>query len=165
MIAPRLRRCQTGLAMLDFSIQVRSDAVADLLDRLHRGMDDLQPVMDGIGQELESRISGRFETETDPMGQPWEPWAPSTRESYPDDGNGRILDRLGDMLDSLTHTPDTNSVRVGFGDPKAAYHEWGTWKMARRGMLFSDPDAGELGPDDEAAILDILDVWLQDLIG
>lgn len=150
--------------MIDFSVQVRSDAVTDLLDRLNRGMDDMQSVMDSIGQELESRISGRFETETDPLGQSWEPWAQRTRENYPDDGNGRILDCYGDMLASLTHTADSDSVRIGFGDPKAAYHEWGTWKMPRRGMLFADPDAGELGPDDEAAILDILNVWLDDLI-
>jgi len=30
-------------------------------------------------------------------------------------------------------------------------------------LLFADPDAGALSPDDEAAVLDILGVWLNDL--
>lgn len=149
--------------MVEVTGSVQSAAVLDVLRRLQRGMNDLKPVMDSIGQELESRISGRFETETDPLGQSWEPWAPWTRENYPDDGNGRILDRYGDMLSSLTHAADSDSVRVGFGDPKATFHEWGTWKMPRRGILFADPDEGELGPEDEAAILDILGVWIDEL--
>lgn len=150
--------------MIDFSVQVRSEAVLEVLDRLRRGVADMRPVMDTIGMELEGRISGRFETETDPLGQAWEPWAPWTRANYPEDGNGRILDRYGDMLASLTHSADSESTRVGFGDPKAVFHEWGTWKMPRRGLLFADPDAGELGAGDEAAILDILGVWLDDLV-
>jgi len=36
--------------------------------------------------------------------------------------------------------------------------------MPRRGMLFADPDTGELGAQDEAAVLDILGVWLDDLM-
>lgn len=150
--------------MLDFNVHVDSQVVRDVLGRLYRGLEDMHPVMDSIGQELESLVSGRFETETDPLGQPWEPWAPQTRASYPEDGNGRILDRYGDMLASLNHTADSHSTRVGFGDAKAVFHEWGTWKMPRRGMLFADPDAGVLGADDEAAVLDILHVWLDDLV-
>jgi phage gpG-like protein len=43
---------------------------------------------------------------------------------------------------------------VGFGQPYAAYHEFGTKKMIRRGTLFADPKKGELAPDDEKVILD-----------
>ena len=35
--------------------------------------------------------------------------------------------------------------------------------MERRGMLLADPDQGTLGKEDEAAVLDVLDVWLTDL--
>ena len=150
--------------MISLSVEVSSQALQDYLARLRQGMTNMRPVMDSIGMELESRISARFETETDPTGQPWEVWAPWTRENYPDDGNRRLLDRYGDMLASLTHSADATSVRVGFGDPKAAFHEWGTWKMPRRGLLFADPDTGELGAQDEAAVLDILGVWLDDLM-
>jgi len=156
--------------MIDLSVEVHSEALDAVLAKLLRGMKNLTPVMDSIGQELESRISGRFETETDPNGNAWAPWAESTRESYPEDGNARILDRYGDMLRSLNHQADSSSVRAGFGaaaskagDVYAVYHEWGTWKMPRRGLLFDDPDAGTLGKEDEAAVLDILEVWLADL--
>ena len=156
--------------MIELTVDVSSKPVTDVLARLLRGMKDLTPVMGSIGQELESRISGRFESESDPLGQKWAPWAPSTKENYPKDGNHRILDRYGDMLRSLSHQADSSSVRVGFGavaskagDVYAVYHEWGTWKMPRRGLLMADPDNGTLGPEDEAAVLDILGVWLADL--
>lgn len=157
--------------MIELSVDVASKPVTDSLARIVRGMGNLQPVMDSIGQELESRVSGRFETETDPLGRGWAPWAPSTRENYPKDGHGRILDRYGDMLRSLNHDADRDSVRVGFGavaskagDAHAVYHEFGTRKMPRRGLLMADPDAGTLGSGDEAAVLDILQVWLADLV-
>lgn len=156
--------------MIELSVDVTSKPVTDVLTRIARGMRNLKPVMDSIGQELESRVSGRFETQTDPLGRRWAPWAPSTVENYPKDGHGRILDRYGDMVRSLSHEPDHESVRVGFGavaskarDVSAVYHEWGTWKMPRRGLLMADPDQGTLAKDDEAAVLDILQVWLADL--
>lgn len=133
------------------------------LAQLKRRMGNLTPVMQSIGMELESRISGRFESRTDPSGSAWAPWAQSTADSYPDGGNRRLLDRYGDMLASLSHQADATSVRVGFGQPYAAFHEWGTQHMPRRGLLFADPDAGTLAQGDEAAVLDILGVWLDGL--
>lgn len=158
--------------MIELRPEISSKQVTDSLARIMRGLSDLQPVMDSIGQELESRVSARFETETDPLGRPWAPWADSTRENYPANGHGRILERYGDMVRSLNHDADSDSVRVGFGavagkagDAYAAYHEWGTERMPRRGLLMADPDAGTLGPGDEEAVLDILQVWLDDLAG
>ena len=146
------------------TITADDKAFRDSLAQLYRGMGNLTPVMQSIGMELESRISGRFESRTDPSGNAWAPWAQSTVDSYPDGGNRRLLDRYGDMLASLSHQADATSVRVGFGQPYAAFHEWGTEHMPRRGLLFSDPDAGTLAEGDEAAVLDILGVWLDDLI-
>ena len=137
-----------------------SDTVRAHLDGLRQRMGDLSEVMDNIGMRLESRVSARFETRTDPNGDPWEPWAPSTKAHYPEDGNKRLLDRYGDMLDKLSYSSDATSATVGFGNPVATYHEWGTEHMPRRGMLFADPDAGTLGTDDEAEVLDILSAWI-----
>ncbi|MES2948634.1 MAG: phage virion morphogenesis protein [Pseudomonadota bacterium] len=149
------------------TVTVNSKPVDDLLTQLLGRMDDLQPAMQGIGQELNSRISARFETRSDPMGRAWAPWAESTRENYPKDGRGLLLERYGDMLKSLNFQADSTAVRVGFGavaskkgDVYAAYHEWGTVKMPRRGLLFADPDAGTLAPGDEAAVLDIISGFL-----
>lgn len=134
------------------------------LEQLKRRLGNLKPVMQSIGMELESRISGRFESRTDPSGSAWAPWAQSTLDSYPDDGNRRLLDRYGDMLASLNHQANATSVRVGFGQTYAAFHEFGTDSMPRRGLLFADPNAGTLAEDDEAAVLDILGMWLTDLL-
>lgn len=142
------------------SIEVKSDTITPYLERLRARAGDLRQPLDEIGAALETRISGRFETESDPTGAPWAPWAESTRESYPDDGNGRILDRYGDMLASLNHQVDGDSVLVGFGQDYAAFHEFGTERMPRRGLIFEDPEAGTLASDDEQAVLDILERWL-----
>ena len=130
------------------------------LAALYRRLGDLTPVMQSIGMEMESRISGRFETRTDPSGKSWAPWADSTLESYPEDGNRQLLDRYGDMLLSLNHKADATSVRIGFGKPYAAFHEWGTKHMPRRGLVFADPDAGTLAKGDEDAVLDIIGIYL-----
>lgn len=143
------------------TVSISNTGVQDVLRELQARLGNLRPAMEAIGQELESRVSGRFETETDPNGHPWAPWAPATVASYPDDGNRRILDRYGDMLGSLNHQADADSVRVGFGVDVAAYHEWGTVHMPRRGLLMDDPDAGTLAPDDEVAVLEILQTFLE----
>jgi len=64
------------------------------------------------------------------------------------------------MLSSLNHRADSDSVRIGFGSPIATFHEWGTVRMPRRGLLTDDPDAGTLAPNDEVAVLSILDTFL-----
>lgn len=134
--------------------------LAELADRLG----DLTPVMESIGQRLETRISARFETESDPAGVPWAPWSPAYAANYPKDGNRRILDRYGSkvasLLGSLSWEADSSSVRVGFGQDYSTFHEFGTKRMPRRGLLFEDPEAGTLAPDDEQAVLDLLLEWL-----
>lgn len=144
------------------TVTIESQQLNDYLVRLFDRTTDLSQPMSDIGAVLESRIQGRFETQTDPNGIAWHPWAPSTRANYPEDGNHRLLDRYGDMLRSLSWSADSTSVTVGFGQPYAAYHEWGTKHMPRRGMLFSVPDAGTLGADDERLVLDLLQGWLND---
>lgn len=145
------------------TVDVNDSGFRAYLQQLDRRLGDLTPVMQSIGMALESNISGRFEARTDPGGHPWAPWAQSTLADYPKDGNRRLLDRYGDMLASLSHQADARSVWVGFGKDYATYHEWGTEHMPRRGLLFDDPDAGTLGPEDEATVLDVLQAFLNDL--
>lgn len=142
------------------SITLLDAPVLDVLHDLTRKIDDMTPVMDSIGQEMETRVSDRFETQTDPMGVVWSPWADSTKAYYPEDGNGQLLDRYGDMLASLGHQADSSSVAYGFAMPYAAYHEFSTKHMPRRGMLTADPEAGTLSPSDQAAVLDIIQLFL-----
>lgn len=142
-------------------IQVNSQSVMDALNRLIQRGQYLHPVMDAIGQRLEERVSNRFESKTDPSGHPWAPWKPSTVKSYPKDGNRSLLDRYGDMLASLSHQAGDDYVVVGFGQPHALFHERGTGKMQRRGMLLADPVAGVLGQEDERDILELVTHYLE----
>lgn len=156
------------------TITVDDSAFRATMRRLQEGMADLTPVMERIGNTLETNTRNRFETRTDPNGQAWKPWAAKTLKYYPfagtkyvneDDGpaNGKLLDRHGRMLRVLSYEADSNSVRVGFDMPYATYHEHGTKKMPRRGMLMGNPDAGTLGQADERAVIDILNGFLQGL--
>ena len=126
------------------------------IQRLLTRLGDLTPAMAGIDTELEAAVSRRFETTTDPLGHPWAAWAPSTLKDYPADGNHTLLDRYGDMLDSLNSSHTRDTATVGFGVPYAAYHEWGTEHMPRRGPLMADPDAGTLSPGDTERVLEVL---------
>ncbi|MDR2092330.1 MAG: phage virion morphogenesis protein [Azoarcus sp.] len=137
---------------LDFSVGELHDTLAWLEARLG----DMRPLYVAIGGEMESRIGERFEQQRDPFGALWKEWAPATVASYPSDGNGRILDRYSDMLNSLNWRATGKDVLVGFGVPYATYHEHGTNKMPRRGLLFADPDARTLAPADNDAVIDCL---------
>lgn len=142
------------------TIRIDDQALLEFLGGLRHKIDDMTPVMDSIGTEMETRVSNRFETQTDPMGVAWSPWAESTKASYPEDGNGRLLDRYGDMLASLNHQADESSVTYGFGMTYAVYHEFGTKRMPQRGLLTADPESGTLSDSDEAAILDVISRYL-----
>lgn len=141
------------------TITVDDTAFRQHIARLQERLGDLTKVMTGIGQEMETRIANRFETATDPGGTPWAPWAESTIASYPPDGNHRLLDRTPrvGMREGLSWAADATSVRVGFDKLYAQYHEFGTKKMPRRGLLFAIPETGQLAPDDERAVLEILE--------
>ena len=153
------------------TIAIDDEAFRDLLQTLQGRLQDMTPAMTGIGAEMESRVSRRFETRTDPTGKPWEKWADATDKSYPRpgtpaaikagrSGNARLLDCYGDMLQGLSYQADANSVRVGFDQSYASFHEFGTRRMPRRGLLMANPQAGPLAPDDERAVLDVLSDFL-----
>lgn len=156
-------------------IQIDDREVRAALDRLQRRLADMTPVMRAIATELEARVEARFETATDPARRPWAPLKPSTLAAYLNRGKGnrkkdgsltkkgaqrlssrRPLYDTGDLLGSLTSSATRSEARVGFGQPYAAFHEYGTKKMPRRGLLMADPNAGTLGDADRAAVLDIL---------
>ena len=141
------------------SITINDRLVVEFLEELGKKAGNLRGLMDEIGQQMETRVSNRFETRTDPSGAPWIQWADSTVASYPDDGNGTLLDRYGDMLDSLGHQADDSSVTYGFAQPYAAYHEFGTTRMPRRGLLTENPEAGTLSADDQRAVLETIEAY------
>lgn len=146
------------------TIQANTPTVLQALRELEQRMTDMTPVMREIGTRLESRVRARFETETDPLGNAWAPWEasydPAQGGNRPTGGNETILDLSGHMLGDMSWSADSKSVTIGFAHEYAQYHEYGTSKMKRRGMLFANPDTGQLAPDDEAEILDVIQNFL-----
>ncbi|MBP7647322.1 MAG: phage virion morphogenesis protein, partial [Comamonas sp.] len=49
--------------------------IREHIAHLQAKLGDMTEPLVSIGMELESRISARFESRTDPSGDPWEPWA------------------------------------------------------------------------------------------
>lgn len=157
------------------SITLDDREVRRALERLSKLLADMTPVMRAIATELEARVEQRFETATDPSGRPWAPLASSTISAWLDRSKGnrrrdgsltkkgrqrlasrRPLYDTGDMLGSLTSSYTRDEATVGFGVTYAAYHEYGTRRMPRRGLLMADPIARTLGEADRSALLDIL---------
>ena len=68
------------------------------------------------------------------------------------------------MLQGLSYQAEAGSVRVGFDQGYATFHEFGVEfgkrRMPRRGLLMANPQAGTLAPDDERAVLDVLGDFL-----
>lgn len=153
---------------MTIGLQLKIDGIAEIereLQRIETRGGDLARAHENIGAVLESRVNQRFDAKADPSGAAWAPHMASTRERYDRaDTNkrgklkrrGTLLRRTGLMLDSLSHIADARGATVGFGRPYALYHETGTRRMARRGMLMDDPLAGRLSNDDADAVLDIL---------
>lgn len=158
-----------------FTVKVNNSRFGAPLAELAQRLGDPAEVLESIGNLLETSVRGRAARAVDPDGGRWAPWADSTRENYPfagtefaavdGPGNGRLLDRYGTMLGSLSYQVGTDSVVVGFGQDYAVFHEWGTKHMPRRGLLMSDPDAGTLGADDVADVLGLINDWLDELLG
>lgn len=147
-------------------IEVQNETVTRALADLAGRLTDMSAPMRAIAAILEENVRRRFATETDPEGKRWAPHAPATVQSYPKQGNRRLLDRYGDMLRSLNSQSDATSATIGFSavtskhngqrTAYAVYHEFGTKKMPARKMLFADPKTGQIAPADETEILKIL---------
>lgn len=154
-------------------LRIQDDAVQSYVDTLFERLGDLTPLMEDIGASIERNVELRFDTKRDPAGQPWVPLSPRTRAQYdradrrPARGGGveiarrgTLLERTGLMRDSLTYAATSDQVEIGFGRPYAAFHELGTSRMPRRGLLTADPTTGELGEDDRRSVLDLLQSYL-----
>ena len=83
---------------------------------------DLTPVMAAFGDHLIQETVGRFETERDPEGQPWEPLAAVTLAMKKNDS---ILSESTDLRNSFSRKAGKRSVKMGTDRPYAAVHQWG----------------------------------------
>jgi phage gpG-like protein len=118
-------------------------------------------MLESMAQRYQERIDFRLDTKVDPSGTAWSPIKQSTKDRYATQnsqvgnggGRGSLLVRTGLMRASLSRQVLARSVLVGFGRSYAIHHEFGTKYMQRRGMMFSDPQSGQLSQADIDAML------------
>lgn len=131
-------------------------------------------LIDAVASKYIALIDRRFGEKYDPNGKKWDPIKPSTkrallaRASLSGDGSipGTLLDRGNPgMHSSLTRATLGNAVVVGFSRPYALYHEFGTKFMARRGLMFGDPNTGQISEPDLKALTTTADKFIRQLTG
>ena len=131
------------------------EAVAMLRQAIDR-LDHTEPLMWRIAALLENNVQMRFDQKVDPNGVSWEKIKDSTRVSlerrHGGSVPGTLLERTREMRNSLESRAGQDWAEVGFGSIIAAYHETGTRKMERRGLLSGDPEMGVLGREDQVDI-------------
>lgn len=81
--------------------------------------EDKRGLMDAIGGSLVSSTQHRFETETDPDGNPW----PDSLRKIVE--GGRTLTETARLVSSLTHEASESSVAVGTNVVHGAIHQTG----------------------------------------
>lgn len=133
--------------MAEIKVSTSDIGVLAGLARLKTAISDMKPVFEAIGAKLEQNVNIRFDTKTDPAGQPWQAWAPSTSAARKREGRGTLLEYTGRMRDSLTYEAGSDFVEIGFGVPYAKYHEQGQG-VPRRQMLLDGNSLSKQDTDD-----------------
>lgn len=145
------------------------------LERLARRAADTHPLMDAIGESLESSTRLRFRNETGPGGQRWKPSLRARHEG------GQTLTESRQLRDSITHEATRDTARVGTNVIYAGVHQFGATIRAKGGyngnghLRFSIPGLGFRSPlevviparpflgidqDDRDTIEDLVDGYL-----
>lgn len=89
-----------------------------------------------VAQYLLTRWYERFDTETDPGGNRWQPLKPSTLNQKIAKGQSRrILQATGQMRNSAKIAVTRSRVTIYSEDPKLPFHQLGTSRLPQREVL------------------------------
>lgn len=164
---------------VSFSFQLDASRAKAAFGALRQISDDLTPVLEDIGMELETSTVDRFDTNVAPDGTPWKPSLRATTRG------GRTLVQDGVLRDGVHYELDgPTAVVVGAGGAAGAYagiHQVGGRISAKGGALrfqlatgafatvkaVNIPARPYLGvsAQDETAIVDIaVDHWRDALV-
>ena len=128
------------MTLLDIRL-VGANALAQRLASAMGQLAQNSDLLTAIGAKLARNIRLRFDTKTAPSGYAWAPLKDSTVRAYQKKNKGNIpgslLMRSNLMRKSVSSIVIGNTVQVGLSAPYAGYHETGTRRMARRGMVFA----------------------------
>lgn len=98
---------------------------------------------------METRVAERFESKRDPNDVPWVDLKAMTLKAKK--GRGDTLYETGEMKDSLSWRQGDGFVEIGFGKRYAAFHEWGSKRMKRRGLPHGRGEDGSAAAKAQAA--------------
>jgi phage gpG-like protein len=165
------------------NIELEEQQLLRAIDQLLATLEQPRELLEQIGSTLEMNAQLRFDSKTDPSGQPWAPLSPATKAIYESDWfiernpefkggiPGSLLQRTNRLRQSLAYNvgPDwlelgTSRKTSGKGWQVGLLHEWGTANMPRRGLLVADPATGRLGAEDQADVLAIVTGMLGDAL-
>lgn len=121
---------------------------------------DLTPLMGGVGTLLEGSTRDRFRTKTAPDGSSWADLQPSTIEAK--NARGGILVDRGDLMRSITHHANSDSVAVGTDRHYGKYHQTGTKNQDGSKRMPARPIFG-LSAEDKTNIRDLLNNFMREM--
>lgn len=139
-------------------IEYRTEETDQLLEELRRRMSDLRPVMEAVGQVVQSGTQQRFVDQAAPDGTPWTPLRPATlarrRRGRTTTGSIQILRDTGRLMNSISYQASSSQVSVFTNVLYASTHQLGRGRIPAR-PFFGYTDS------DQAAIIEILNGYIQ----
>lgn len=173
--------------MTNFTVHIHDTGVRSALQDIARRVDNMQPVLQGIGERIVERAKHRFDTSTGPDGARWKPNSAATLDMLAarlgksfrrkdgglnSSGTARVagkkplIGESGDLRRQIVALATRRTVTVAAGTPYAAIHQFGG--KAGRGKKVTIParpflpihQDGTLYPAEQAAILRELNDYL-----
>lgn len=140
-------------------IDLQATHLFEALERARVSVAEPEELLASFGESLQRRNSERHAQGLDPDGNQWTPLSPLTlgnavarakggrlkngsmslavaRKAIERKTRKGILRESGDMLNDLHYQVDSSELRLGFDDPKAAWHHHGTGTHGPKGAPY-----------------------------
>jgi len=149
-------------------VEIDDQSTRDLINELKRRMGNLTPVMEAVGQIIQSGTQQRFVDQQAPDGTPWEALSQVTLDRRRKAGKGaQILRDTGRLMNSISYRVNGDSVSVFTNVIYAPTHQLGAQQGDYRasppvswGDIPARPFLGYSASDEEA-VLEVLQGYLQ----
>lgn len=135
-----------------------TDAISRRLEKMVRGVENKEPLMDELGGLLVASTINRFENSKDPNGISW---APSQRALA--EGGKTLIDK-GLLMGSITHVPGNDQVEVGSNLAYAGIHNDGGFAGRNKSTEMAKRTYLGISISDELAIIETTEDYLQELM-
>lgn len=145
------------------------DSLSSSLDRISRGLADMTPVMQQLGDYFVTSTKQRFNEGKSPEGVTWPAKSPFTLARYRKEGyrSRQPLIRTKNLFEQIAHEATNAEVAWGSNLDYAAMMNYGGTKAQWPHLWGNVPARKFLGVsrDDEVRALDILQSYIKDLAG